>query len=323
MMKPLHRRQFLAATMGGAATLALPRGAFAQAASSALTATPLADGLVLITGAGANVVAAVDVDGLILVDGGRKENAAALLDFVTGETGQSNVKALLNTHWHPEQTGLNETLGAQGKPIIAHENTRLWLQTEIEAADGTLIHAPLPASAVPNETFYDEGALPFADGEARYVYALQAHTDGDLLVHFPERNVIVAGGALKTDGWQHIDAWTGGWMGAGPARALNSVLIPTYGGMVGGLQTLLDMADDQTVIIPAEGPVANKAEIQAQFDMYAGIADKLREALFAALSPEEVLGEAPAAGMRPEWGSPDAFLVEAFKSLWPHLSPDS
>ena len=41
------------------------------------------------------------------------------------------VHTLFNTHWHPEQTGSNERLGKAGKTIIAHENTRLWLTTDV------------------------------------------------------------------------------------------------------------------------------------------------------------------------------------------------
>lgn len=318
----MQRREFLAAAIAGAATAALPRAAFAQTAPS-LAMRPLRGRLSLVTGAGANVVAGAEPDGLLLVDGGRREHAAALLDFVSRETGQSRVGALVNTHWHPDQTGLNETLGGQGTRIVAHENTRLWLGIDIEEADGTPIHTALPPHALPNETFYDTHAIPFGAGAARASYVLQAHTDGDILLHFPEENVIAAGGVLKTDGWAEIDSWTGGWLGAGPARALNNVLIPTYGGMIGGLQALLEMADDDTIIVPASGPVADKAEVQAQFEMYAAIADRLREGLFSALSPEEMAAEAPAAGMRPEWGSPDAFVMMAFRSLWPHLTPDA
>ncbi len=320
-MNPVRRRDLLIAALGAGAAASLPRAAFAQTAD--LSAVRLTDTLVLITGAGANVVAGVEPDGLTLIDGGLKQHSAQLLDFAARETGQAQVKRLFNTHWHPEQTGLNEILGARNVPIIAHENTRLWLTAKIEPPYEDRVYRPIPADGLPTETFYDRGAVPFAGGEARYSYALQAHTDGDMLVHFPEQNVIVAGGALKTDGWQYIDWWTGGWMGSGPARALNNVLIPTYGGMVGGLQTLLEMADDDTVIVPASGPVADKAEVQAQFEVYAAIADSLREMMYEALGPEEVLAAAPAAGMRPEWGSPDAFLVMAFKSMWPHLTPDA
>lgn len=321
-MDSLLRRDFLGLTAGAAAAAALPRAAFGQG-QPGFAVRALADDVLLVTGAAANVVVAVEPDGLVVIDGGAQETGPALRDFILRETGASRIKTLFNTHWHPQQTGLNAVVGAEDGRIVAHENTKLWLGIDIEAADHTPIHTALPQRALPNDTFYDVWSAPFADGEVRADYVLQAHTDGDILISFPARNIIVAGGVLKTDGWAEIDAWTGGWIGTGPARALNNVLIPTYGGMVGGLQKIAELADDATVLVPADGPATNKVEVQSQIQMYAGIADKLREGMYQGLGPDEVVALQPAAGQRSEWGSPDAFLVQAFKSMWPHLTPDA
>ena len=42
-------------------------------------------------------------------------NAEALLAAVKGATGTSRVHTLINTHWHPEQTGANELVGVVGE----------------------------------------------------------------------------------------------------------------------------------------------------------------------------------------------------------------
>ncbi len=41
------------------------------------------------------------------------------------------VHTLFNTHWHPEQTGSNESLAQAGATIVAQENTKLWLTTDV------------------------------------------------------------------------------------------------------------------------------------------------------------------------------------------------
>ena len=41
------------------------------------------------------------------------------------------VHTLFNTHWHPEQTGSNESLGQAGATIVAQENTKQWLTTDV------------------------------------------------------------------------------------------------------------------------------------------------------------------------------------------------
>ncbi len=321
-MRSVRRRDLLAAAGGVAAMAAMPRIGLAQDAAD-LRATPLADDLIMVSGAGANMIAGADSDGLLLVDGGLAAHAAALLDFIQRETGESRARALFNTSWRPGHTGLNGILGPAGTPILAHENTRLWLTQTIEPPYEERVYRPLPEQARPSRTFYQEESLAFADGEAHARYVLQAHTDGDIIVHFPQRNVIAAGGVLVTDRWPEIDWWTGGWMGVGRSPSLNTVLIPTYGGMVGGLQALLALSDDETRIVPAYGPVATRAQVEAQVAMYAELGTALRDMLFQSMGPEDVLEAGLLDGQHPEWGSPDRFLVRAFESLWPHLTPDS
>src|SRR5688572_12335486 len=87
----------------------------------------LADDLFILKLPGeANVLAQVDAKGVLLVDGGSAAGADALAKAVAALPGAGTVHTLFNTHWHPEQTGLNERLGKAGATIIAHENTRLW-----------------------------------------------------------------------------------------------------------------------------------------------------------------------------------------------------
>ena len=88
----------------------------------------LSDNLWLLVSGGANVVACRDAAGLALVDGGPEASSRELLKQVSQATGSGKVHTLFNTHWHPDQTGSNLRLGGEGAKIIAHENTRLWLQ---------------------------------------------------------------------------------------------------------------------------------------------------------------------------------------------------
>ena len=118
------------------------------------------------------------------------------------------MQTLFNTHWHPEQTGLNEALGKAGKTIISHENTRLWLSTDITWSWNGQQFKRLPKVAQPNKTFYTTGQL---DSGIRYGYIPDAaHTDGDMYVYFPTQNVLVVGDVVSqsrlagcglADGW--------------------------------------------------------------------------------------------------------------------------
>ena len=85
------------------------------------------NGLSLFTGAGCNVVALGGPDGALLVDGGLAANSPALLKVVAAQLKTKRVSTLINTHWHPEQTGSNLAVGNAGGTIIAHEVTKLSL----------------------------------------------------------------------------------------------------------------------------------------------------------------------------------------------------
>ncbi len=158
----LTRRGFVGSISGavllhGAGLGALARSALA--AGSALSAESLGDGLIWIRSAGANVVALKGADGLTFIDGGLKASSAELLKLVQEQLGKAPLRTLVNTHWHPENTGLNEQAGKEGAKIIAHENTKLWLSTTVRyTPDGPPI-LPLPAAARPNATTYNTGEV--------------------------------------------------------------------------------------------------------------------------------------------------------------------
>src|SRR5262249_49809971 len=78
MRAPVDRRSLLAAALGGAIGSALPLLGCARAAPANLTMAQLADGLVLISGAGGNVVAARGPEGAVMVDGGLAAHADQL-----------------------------------------------------------------------------------------------------------------------------------------------------------------------------------------------------------------------------------------------------
>ena len=306
------RRQVMRAAMHGAAGLCLAPLAcrvapvYAQSAASAFDAVALSERLYLLTSAGqANVVAQTQPDGVVLVDGAAANVAEALLDTVAGLPASGSVHSLFNTHWHPQQTGLNERLGAEGTTIIAHENTRLWLTTDITYPWDDQSFAPLSKAAQPNLSFYDTGEL---NSQVRYGYLRHAaHTDGDMYVQFPEANVLVVGDTVSGAGWPFVDWWTGGWIG----------------GIVGNLELLLDLTDAQTRIVPARGRVLSRADLQSQYEMYNIVYERLSRMLNSGRGPDEAVAAKPTEEFDAIMGPPDEFVRRAFESLWAYLTPDA
>jgi cyclase len=307
----LDRRQFLNSTLATTAALPLCCAALSAPAvadsSPAIVAIPLTDKIALIRGAGANVVAMSAPDGVILVDGGLEQHSRELLKTAL-RTGQAHrVSTLFNTHWHPEQTGSNEKLGKSGTKIVAHTNTRLWLTRRITVGWRPQTYGPFPEKALPSDTFYATAGMTAGDEPVEYGYLGQAHTDGDIYVFFRKSNVLVGGGVVSADRWPILDFETGGWIA----------------GLVAGLDALIKLADDKTMIVPADGPVLTRADLQAQRTAYFTIYDRLVKCLMKGLSPAETLATDPAKDINPQWGDPTRFLTEAFKSLWGHYAPDA
>ena len=274
---------------------------------AAVGASPLGNDLFLLTGAGANVVAARSPEGLVLVDGGLERRSGELVRVGLKAASAKRVHTLFNTHWHPEQTGSNERLGKDGAKIIAHENTKLWLTRKITVDWRPGSYGPVPPKALPTETIYKSATMTVGDEPVEYGYLPQAHTDGDIYVYFRKSNVLVAGGVGSQDRWPVLDFQTGGWIA----------------GLVAGLDALLKIADDNTRIVPANGALLTRADLQAQRTMYFTIYDRLVKCLTKGLGPDEVLATAPAKEFNPQWGDPDSFVAMAFKSLWGHYAPDA
>ena len=290
------RRTFLQA-LAGSAALVLPRPAAAQAG---LQSTALGERLTLITGSGNNLIALAGDSGTsLLVDAGDAAHASDLLKL-TGRVG-----TVLNTHYHLESTGGNDVMASAGAKIVAHLNTRLWMTQEIiRDWEGGKVYPPRAKAALPTEAFRGpSGEMTLGSERIEYGLLTQAHTDGDLFVHFKNANVLAVGDAVQPGRLPSLDWFCGGWIG----------------GMQNAQKTLLDRADDRTRIVPAKGPVMTKADLQATHATISRIREKLvtlvkkgqgAQNLIDARAVDEFADVMP--------GDAATFLYVAYRGLWAH-----
>ena len=269
-------------------------------------AVRLADDLYVLAFQGeANVVVQTTGGGALLVDGGSAAAADALLKAVAALPGGGPVHTLFNTHWHPEQVGSNELVGRAGKTIIAQENTRLWLTTDVTWPWNGRTFKRLAKVAQPNKSFYTTGAL---ESGVKYGHIPDAaHTDGDLYVLFPQQNVLAVGDVMSGQGWPVVDWTSGGWIG----------------GIVGGLQRLLPIVNEETRIVPGRGPVLTLTDLKVQLEMYGTIYDRLTGLLNKGRGPSEAVDAKPTKEFDAQMGNGDEFVRRSFESLWAYLSPDA
>src|SRR5262245_16476041 len=292
------RREFLRALAGalGAMSFALPRTAVAQ---SGLVATKLGARLSLITGAGNNVIALAGDNGNLLVDAGDASHASDLLKL----TGK--VSTVFNTHYHLESTGGNDAMAAAGARIAAHLNTKLWMTQEIiRDWENGKVYPPRAKVALPTETFRaTSGEMTFAGERIEYGLLPQAHTDGDLFVHFKNANVLAVGDAVQPERLPTLDWFCGGWIG----------------GMMNAQKALLDRSDDQTKIVPAMGPVMTKADLQASHATIVKIREKLVGLLKKGQGAQNMIdGKAVDEFKDTMPGDAATFLYCAYRGLWAH-----
>jgi cyclase len=295
----VDRRSFVRHALPAAA-MGLTCARWAGAAeSAALVVDPLTQDLFVVRGGGGNVTVLQTPEGVLLVDGGSPERSGEVLKLVKARTGAAKIHTLFNTHWHWDQTGSNRTLGPAGTRIIAHENTKLWLGTEVFSKWQNQRYPPLPREARPNQTFYTTGSLIFGGEHIDYGYMPQAHTDGDLYVFFRDSNVIVAGDVVSVGAYPIIDYSTDGWIG----------------GLVEATKTLVGLADAKTQIVPGLGPVQSRAEVATERDMLTALKLRLSQLLAKGMSVSDMLAAAPSHDFDAHWGDPTLFISNA----WPGL----
>jgi cyclase len=301
------RRDVLRTLVGSAAALSLPLGAptraRAQTSHSALTTDKLTDTLALVSGAGGNVVVAIADDGVVLVNGGLHEHAAELSKTVSALGSGKPLRYVFNTDWHAEHTGLNEAAAQAGAQIIAHENTKQYLANDIFVDWQHRTYKALPKAAWPTRTSYNADTMTFGRERIEFGPLGPAHTDGDIYVFFPDANVLVAGDVLAVGTYPIADYISGGWLG----------------GLMTATKTLLDLANDQTRVIPGTGPIQTRADLKVQHEMLVTLRERLHQMMRKGMGTTDMLSAGATKEFDGRCGDPSLFLSVTYRGMWLHV----
>ena len=300
----IDRRTVLRAGLGGLATATLSplAGLAAEQAEPQTEVTRLNDRLGMVSGVGCNVLALSTPQGRLLVDGGAAANTKALLKRLRDLPGGDHVHTLFNTHWHPDQTGSNEALAKAGAVIVAHEKTRWWLATDHWVPAQDRYEKARPKAAIPTKTFYVSGSMSAGPEHIDYGYLLEAHTDGDLYVYCRDSNVLAVGHAASPVRDPELDWFAGGWIG----------------GRLDALALLIKLANDETRIVPAFGPVLTRAQLRAEFDLWQTIYDRSVEYLRKAFSAKDMVDAGVLQNLPRTFADPQKLMYDVCKGLWAH-----
>ena len=253
---------------------------------------PVADGLFMLVGQGGNIGLSVGDDGAMIIDTQFAPLSEKIQDAAAA-VGGDNVKFVINTHWHGDHTGGNANFGNAGAVIMAHTNVRVRLAAADEA----------DPAGFPEVIYPDRISFFWNGDDIDLIHVPPAHTDGDSIVHFTNLNAFHMGDTFFNGAYPFVDVDSAG----------------SFDGVIAAGERVVELADDQTTIIPGHGPLANKADLEEWLGILKTIRGRFQSLIDDGLSADEVV----AAGVTSEWDeamgagfmNPENFTRLAYQSL--------
>ena len=285
MKKPMQCAAIIA--FWAATMLAVPAQAQDnEFADVKIETTDLGSGLYMMQGAGGNLGLSTGKDGAFLIDD-QFAPLSTKIKTAIGKVSANPVRFLVNTHWHYDHVGGNESIGKDGAIIVAHNNVRKRMSTDqfIKAFKREIKASP--AIAWPIITFNDEISF-YQNAQNIHVFHVKnAHTDGDAMVYFEDADVLHMGDVLFNKMYPFIDTGSGG----------------SIDGMIAAQERALALITDDTKIIPGHGPLANKADLQSNLAMLKAVRSAILKTIAEGKSEDEAVAADPLSALNAEWGN--------------------
>ncbi len=212
-------------------------------------------------GIAGNIGVFIGDNGVILVDDQWAVLSRRIKELISTITSKP-IKTIINTHYHFDHTHGNLTFGPEGIPIISHKNARTRMsERQVIPTYHNVVQQPYPAESLPTITFTDKSELHEGNEIIELVYHKEAHTDGDIIVHFKNADIYHTGDVfVAIGGWlPHIDEKAGG----------------SIYGVIDATNKLLAQTGETTKFIPGHGPVASKKELQEYRDLLTSVRDNV------------------------------------------------
>lgn len=230
MQKTILTRIFAVAAFVGCATLAYTQ---APQTASKLDVVKLADNMYAIHNdfVPGNTTALITNEGVLLVDDKFEVDGPNVVAEVKKLT-QQPIKFVVSTHYHGDHSGSNALMQKLGAKVVSSE-----------AARKRMVAGKQPGQS--DVTIEQKGHIYLGGQTVDLYYYGRAHTDGDIVAHFPAQKVLAAGDMFAFgDATPELIDYAGGGSAKEWTKSLDGAL-------------KLDFAK----VVPGHGLVTTKAEM--------------------------------------------------------------
>jgi len=250
-----------------------------------ISSQPLTDNIFLISGEGGNIGLFTGADGSFVID----DKFAPLSDAIMAEIkkrGGEAPKYLLNTHFHFDHTGGNQHFAEQGAIIISQHNVRERMLQGTYISTFKLTTPPAKPAALPVISYSKNMHLHLNGEKINITHIANAHTDGDSVIQFTNANIMHTGDLFFNGFYPFIDTEHGG----------------SLKGMIAASETIINMIDSDTKIIPGHGPIGDLKDLQAFHKMLISAYNSLSALKAKGLSAEQAIEIKPLQALEEQWG---------------------
>ncbi|MEL6567979.1 MAG: MBL fold metallo-hydrolase [Pseudomonadota bacterium] len=252
----------------------------------------------LITNRAGNVGALIGEDGVLMIDTQMAPLAPAL-DEAQREVSSRNVDIVVNTHLHGDHVLGNAYFAEKGAVVLAHPSVRPALENPVTSQLTGRTPEPLSGAFLPAIDLMDQTKIHMNGETVHFFHEPNAHTGGDIWVFFENANVIHAGDLLFSGVYPYIDLDNGG----------------SVKGMMWAMESIANLANEDTKIIAGHGPMSTKADLEASIEMLAEGRRRISALLDEGMTLEDIQAAAPLADYDADW---DWRFITSERMVWTH-----
>jgi cyclase len=255
-------------------------------------------------GLAGNIGVFVGESGVILIDDQWAVLSKRIRELVSTITAKP-VKMIINTHYHFDHTNGNLAFGSEKTPIISHSNARVRMsERQVMPTFLHVVQKPYPQEALPTTTFTDQAEL-YEGGEIiELVHYKNAHTDGDIVVHFKKADIYHTGDIFVTYGLPHIDEAAGG---------------DIYG-IIDATEHLISKSTASTRFIPGHGPVCSQKEVREYRDLLVAVRDNVIKLYHEKRTLEDIIRDTQVKIHYEKKGG-ENFIAQVYRTVAKHEGP--